>query len=306
MAPVTTGSVATGAASASSASPVATAAATPLPLTLDVLNGRVQLDASTGAIISLRLAEPETEFIAREATSSERPAGGLLRFALPLDDHPGHHVEVGTHGAPEIERIASGLRLRYTNLATEEGPVAATVEVTLTAAEDGLRLRATVHNTGDAPISQVIFPQLLGLDAIDGSDETRVQFGRGMVKPLREITIRPDDARFLEVRMQRYYVYGYGVPHAMKWFDYGSSQRGLSLYACDTRDTTQGLLVDRPDRDAERLNLLWVHYPFIQPGETWDSGEFVLLPHSGDWYTGADAYRQFASQHYPYNAPPHP
>jgi hypothetical protein len=270
-----------------------------LVLRLEALNSTVQVDPRSGALASLRLAEPLTQFVARPA------AAGLLRFALPLDDHPGHHVEAGTHGAPEIEAVDGALRLRYAALSTEEGPVAATVEITLTAAADGLRLHAAVHNTGDATIPQVLFPQLLGLAAIDGPDETRLQLARGKMRPLRELAMRPDDAHFLEVRMQRYITYGYGAgnPHAMKWCDYGSSRRGLTLYSRDTRETTQALLVDRPDRAAERINLSWVHYPFIQPGETWDSGDFVLLPHAGDWYAGARAYQRYAAGAYPYNAP---
>ena len=264
---------------------------------LDFLHGRVGLDLATGSVTSLHLAEPETEFIAR-------PSGaGLLRFALPLDDHPGHHVEVGTHGAPEADRRDAGLRLRYAALATDDGPTDVTVEITLAAAEDGLRLRARVHNAGTRPIPQVVFPQLLGLAAVDGADETRVQLGRGKLYPLRELAMRPDDAHFLEVRMQRYYTYGFGPPHTMKWLDYGSTRRGVTLYSRNTRDVTQGLLVERPDRTDERVGLSWVHYPHIAPGETWDSGDFVLVPHAGDWYAGARAYQRFAAEAYPYQAP---
>ncbi len=270
-------------------------------LALDIPGGQIHVDPHSGAVVSIRLAEPETELVEQPVAGA-----GLLRFALPLDDHPGHHVEVGTHGAPEIEEAADGtVRLRYAALLTEEGPVAATVEITLAAATDGVRLSARVHNTGDAPIPQVLFPQLLGLAAVDGPDETRLQLARGKLHPLRALAMRPDDAHFLEVRMQRYITYGYGAgnPHAMKWCDYGSSRRGLTLYAEDTRETSQALLVDRPDRASERINLSWVHYPFIQPGETWDSGDFVLLPHAGDWYAGARAYQRYAREHYPYHAP---
>jgi hypothetical protein len=61
---------------------------------LDILNGRLQIDPHSGAITSLRLSEPDTEFIARHT------GAGLLRFALPLSGHSGHHVELGTHGQP--------------------------------------------------------------------------------------------------------------------------------------------------------------------------------------------------------------
>ena len=73
-------------------------------------------------------------------------------------------------------------------------------------------------------------------------------------------------------------------------------QRGLTLYSRNTRHTTQGLVVQRADRADTRLNLRWAHYPLLQPGETWESGEYVLLPHAGDWYAGARAYKRFTER----------
>lgn len=263
---------------------------------LQLPNGAVEVDPQSGGLAALHLTEPETSFVARPSTA------GLLRFALPLSHFPSHHVEVGTHGAPTIERRDDTLTLTYETLTTSEGTFPVRVEITLMAAPDGLRLRARVHNGGSDVIPQVCFPQLLGLGAIDGAEETRIQLSRGQVWPLLELTARPDDARFLQIHLQRYIPRGSGI-HNMKWLDYGSSQRGFSLYREETRDVTQGLLVDRPDRMDDQINLSWVHFPFIQPGETWDSGEFVLLPHAGDWFAGARAYQSYAAQHYPYNAP---
>src|SRR5262245_9302926 len=119
---------------------------------LDVLNGRVEVDPDTGGLVAVRLTEPETWLI-------RQPAGaGLLRLAVPLPHHPGHLVEVGTHGRPVVERRGDAVRLRYDGLATPEGPVSVRVEIDLTAAADGLSLRARVHNAGPEAIPQVIFP----------------------------------------------------------------------------------------------------------------------------------------------------
>jgi|GEM_PF-1205381 len=264
---------------------------------VNVLNGLVEVDPVSGGLAAVHLTEPDTSFISR-------PAGaGLLRLALPRSDYPAHFVEVGTHGRPAVEVLADGgMRLRYDGLTTVDGPIPIQIELDLSPAADGLHLRARVHNGGTVPIPQVIFPQLLGLEAIDGVDGTRIQMGSGKMLPLRELAMQPDDAHYLDLRLQRYIAYGKNM-HTMKWLDYGSTRCGLSLYAQDMRDTVQGLLVVRPDRANDRIDLGWVHYPFIQPGETWDSGDFVLLVHPGDWYASARAYQRYASEHYPYHAP---
>jgi hypothetical protein len=45
--------------------------------------------------------------------------------------------------------------------------------------------------------------------------------------------------------------------------------------------------------------------PLIEPGETWESGDFVLLLHPGDWHAGARAFAEFARPAYEYHAPRH-
>jgi hypothetical protein len=200
-------------------------------------------------------------------------------------------------------------------------------EVDLTPGPAGLVLRARLRNDGDLPIPQVAFPQVLGLTAqgqeaegrvslraspaghpprvaVTGSDETRVRLSRATVWPLHQLAMRPDDASFLETPLQRYYGYG-AFEFSMKWLDYGDSRGGLTLYSRDPRYTAQGLLLERPDRDADRFALRWLHFPNILPGQTWDSGEFVIHLHEGDWHAGARAFQEFASAAYPYDAPQH-
>jgi hypothetical protein len=265
---------------------------------LDVPQGRAGVDAG-GALAALRLHDPATDFVVAP------PRAGLLRLALPLPDHFSHHAEAGTHGAPDVLGTPGGLRLTYAALTTSEGAVPVRIEIELgpDAETEGLRLRARVHNGTDGVIPQVVFPQLLGLGPVDGADGTRLQLGRGRIRPLRDITMRPDDAHFLQIPLQRYFEYGYRKPHNMKWLDYGSARAGVTLFSRDPRYHTTGLLVERPDRAAAAVDLRWVHYPHIAPGETWDSGEFVLLPHGGDWYAGARAYQRFTARAFPYNAP---
>ena len=282
---------------------------------LDVPPGRAGVD-NAGALAALRLHDPRTDFVAAPSGPPGQPApgpsspgtppgAGLLRLALPLPDHFSHYAEAGTHGAPEITAADGGLRLTYPALATSEGPVAVRIEIELAPdpETEGILLRARVHNGTPDVIPQVVFPQLLGLGAVDGVDGTRLQLGRGQLRPLRDITMRPDDAHYLQTRLQRYIEYGYGRPHNMKWLDYGSARAGVTLFSRDPRYHSTALLVERPDRAAETVDLRWVHYPHIAPGETWESGDFVLLPHAGDWYAGARAYQRFTSRTFPYNAP---
>lgn len=265
---------------------------------IDLPGGELGIDPATGAITALQLVEPATRFI---DTADGR---GLLRVAAPRTDYPSHYLEAGTHGRPEVERRNDGLRLVYPDLVSDYHPGSVRVEIDVAHTEDGLALRARVHNGSREAIPQVVFPRLLGLEAVGGVDQTRLQLARHRVHPFRELHMRPDDAWWLDRGLQTYVPYG-AIEFSMKWLDYGDARSGLTLYSRNSCYTTQGLLIARQDRDVDLVDVNWLHYPFIEPGETWDSGEYVVLLHPGDWYAGARAYRSFAVERYPYHAPRH-
>ena len=288
---------------------------------IDVRGGRVGVDVATGAVCSMRLGADGRELVGGE------PGAGLLRLALPVPGYGSHFLETGTHGRPEVHREGEGIRLVYSQLASPHHTAAIRVEIDLRPAPEGLVVRARVHNDGELAIPQVSFPQVLGLSAggqdpaarvslhasaaghpprvgVTGSDETRLRLSRGTVWPLRQLAMRPDDASFLETPLQRYYGYG-AFEFSMKWLDYGDSRGGLTLYSRDPRYRAQGLLLERPDRAKDEFALRWLHFPTIAPGSSWDSGEFVLVLHEGDWYAGARAFQEFAAEAYPYDAPSH-
>ncbi|GAB4066148.1 hypothetical protein GCM10028777_17860 [Angustibacter speluncae] len=263
---------------------------------LDVRGGRVLVDAA-GGLASL-VADDGTEYGAGTG------GRGLVRIAAPLPDYPSHYVELGTHGGPQVHEADGGLVLVHDGLTTPNAELDVRVEVRLRPAPEGLVLSTRVENRSDLRLPQVAFPQLLGLRAVGGVDGTRVRMSRGTTHPLRDLAMSPDDATFLDIALQRYYGYG-AFELSMKWLDFGSAAGGLTMYGRDPRYSAQGLLVERPGRTASTTELRWIHYPLIEPRETWESGDFVVLLHPGDWYAGARAFAEFAAKAYPYDAPQH-
>lgn len=266
-------------------------------LVLPVRGGQVVIDPETGALLRATGADGN-EFIGGAA------GRGLVRISAPMPGYPSHFVELGTHGLPTITRAGDSISILHERLSSRYAELDVRVEVTLRAALEGLVLRAKVVNNSDLRLPQIAFPQLLGLLPVGDRDATRIRMSRGTVHPLRDITMRPDDATFLDIPLQRYYGYG-AFEFSMKWIDYGSAAGGLTLYGRDPRYSAQALLVERPGRTAETVETRWIHMPLIEPGETWDSGDFVLLMHAGDWHAGARAFAEFARPAYPYNAPQH-
>ena len=44
-----------------------------------------------------------------------------------------------------------------------------------------------------------------------------------------------------------------------------------------------------------------VRYPFIKSGEVFDTGEFIIRAHQGDWHQGSLFYRQWFLEHFPFD-----
>lgn len=229
--------------------------------------------------------------------------GGLLQMAVPLDEYPGHTFRLEEQHA-EIEITDDGVIMTWQRLQTAHADLQIGVEITVRSTARGLALRAIVQNHSNVTVPQIAFPQLLGLSGLGDPRSTRLQLARHRVRPFVELAMRVDDLWWVDHKSQMYVPYGRGE-FAMKWLDFGDEVSGLTLYGTDTRYTTQGLVLDKPSPVMDSLDLRWVHYPFIGPGETWDSGDYILVGHHGDWYAGAAEFASFARKTYPYRAPRH-
>ncbi len=290
--------------------------------------GRVSIDPETGCLTALDVPPNE-----RRLVDGHR-GQGLLRVAVPLDDFPAHSLDVGLHGRPTLVQRPGGITLTYSGMTSGHADLDIETRIDLDSTDAGLVLRARVQNRSEVVIPQVAFPQLLGLDGGDpGPDpfrgrpsrhgEIAQRFGPGTdgapaddadvptlrlqlpgrrMQLSRELVMRPDDLTHSELPLQSYFWYG-SLDFNMKWLDYGDADGGVTLYSRNPEYRTQGLVVERRSRGENRYDLRWVHYPFIAPGESWDSGDYVLLAHRGDWYEGAKAYQSFTSHAYPYQAP---
>lgn len=259
-------------------------------------NARIDIDRATGGIVAIEVGDGAAGFVTQPSGS------GLLRISAPVGQYGSHYLECGIHSVPEVSHDGETLVLRYQSLNSDQGEFPIEVEVRLRGSDEGLVMSARLHNGWDAPIPQIIFPQLMDLEAVEEGEATRVQLGRHRVDPFERLTMEPDDASWMDRHLHTFLPYG-DFEFNMKWLDYGNDQRGLTLYSRDTRHVAQGIIIQRVNRFVERANLRWTHFPFLPPGETWESGEYVLLPHTGDWYAGARAYKEFTDRTYPYNAP---
>jgi len=263
-------------------------------VTLSSGRNELAVEPDTGRLAQLKGAR--TAFIPRAA------GRGPLRLHLPLPDFEAHMVEANL-SSPSIEQDRREVRMHYADMIGKRGPTGVSAQVVIRSLDDGaFELTCKVQNRSDIAIPQVFFPCLTGFTKVDGETDT-VMFGKSRFRPWQEWCGCDPNRRmqFMNHLGRPEFFVSANSPFVsgMKWMDYGGAEAGVSLFSREKTSSTQSMRVstDTPIADpAETIDLSWFFYPFIQPGETWDSPVFVLYPHEGDWRRGVLRFKQHAAQ----------
>ncbi len=264
------------------------------------LNGlEIGIDQQTGSVVSL--GSSATGVILRTAAES----AGLLDLAYPVDSFAAMRLASRFSKARVIKQ-GSGVEIRWErlgasrpNLALPAGKVVAVV--TMRAADDGKSVILSCHieNQSGTSIPQELFPDLWGLKPAGNGESTRLRLARGVVLPFADPIVPPDSAPFYaEVGWKEYPGDGgYYAENALRWLDYGSFDRGLSVFQKEWGTPERpDVLTYRSQRDPMSIRLAWQQKKNIEPGGSWDSGEFWLTPHRGGWAKGIELYRAYVKQ----------
>ncbi len=259
------------------------------------------VDEKTGALIYV--AYPATGVI----LESPADAAGLLDLAYPTRSFIPLRL-ASRFSQARVTADGGGAVITWealapsrTNVPLPNGKVFA--EIRIRPASDGrsVVLTCRIENRSSNPIPQVLFPDFHGLKPFDGVDQTRLRFARGVIRPF-ELPVRPPESAppYYDVGWKEYPAGSYYSLNALRWWDYGSLRGGLSVFQKRWGgEDRPDVLTYRSEFDPLHLRLAWQHRSRIEPGQTWESGEFWLTPHRGGWAKGIEVYRDFVAQAFP-------
>lgn len=264
------------------------------------INGlEIRLDETNGNIV--RLAYPEVGVF----LDVEKSAAGLLDLAYPISTFsplrlaPRFSKAVITREDAGVTIVWDSLSSSRPNLKTSEGKISA--RVMIRAADDGrsVVLSCRIENHSVVPIPQVLFPDLHGMQPIEGMENTRLRLSKGVAAPFAGPVSPPDKAPFyIDRGLVTYYDDEYYSLHALRWHDYGGYRGGLSMFQKEwgLEHGRSRIRTSRTEADPASLRLLWDYMEEIAPGKTWESGEFWLTPYTGGWAKGIEVYRNWVWQ----------
>lgn len=261
------------------------------------LNGlATTLDAKTGSILGLAYPGPGKML---QATPG---AAGILDLACALPKQPALRRASRFSSGAKISQTADGVTIHWEDLGASQssvalsGRVAATV--TLAAAPDGRSVIAgcRVENQSDIPITQVLFPDLIGLVPFGGASQTQLRLGGTVMSPFLSLNASAPDQIVGNPAIAAYTSGGAYGPMIARWMDLGSLAGGFSLFpkrwGLDPPTTVMLHLWET----NKKLRLMIPHSVKLARGSHWESGQFVVTPHVSGWAKGIEPYRRWARQ----------
>jgi len=272
-----------------------------------MLNGlKLTVDKRTGGLLELSYPGVGTMLKADAAQS------GLVDMACPIPAFEPMRVAT-RYSEGALVKVEEGcIQIHWDSLGANRGyagiggPIAATV--TLKACDDGRSVVMVCHvdNRSKVAVPQVLFPDFMGLQPFAGEKETVFRTAGLAARPFVELKT-PDRDYFYATRLgyspnfARYTSGGMQTGESgmvLRWFDFGSLAGGFSLFPRRWgKDTRENIYLHLPEATGA-LRLMCEHRTTIEPGQSWDSPEYILTPHTHGWAKGIEPYRDWVRQHY--------
>lgn len=261
----------------------------------------VRFDAANGAVASV------SNRVSGVAYTVNAPAPNLFEL-MTLAGQAKTRLEKAAPAAGSLigrslTREADGqtLRLDYLVPVQTGRAVKVSCRAMLADGENKVRWTISVDNRAEgAEVVEVVYPILGGLRIGRKREENFLAWpkwgaGRLIAEPQKN------------GRLNGSYV---GGGATMAWMDLFSRPADVGAPACGLYIASHdpSLLMTElrstPSADGGSLTLQMKKYAHVRSGQRWDSAEFVISVHAGDWHAGADTYRSWFCSWAPRPNPP--
>ncbi len=276
-------------------------------------NVRVALD-NEGRLVELTNRQTGNGYLA--AGARHAPWRMYYRWNTPLDG--ALELEIPTDGQRgRVRRQATNLELTYESLTgalpragqTRELQIGLQVQVTLEA--DRLIWTARIENREKdkgVEITELWLPWIYGIGDMGMGPGADVLYwptrgGRRIEAPYNKLAAAAGSAAlptgfgsnptwsYSDTGVPDYRL-TYPYPACMHWFTFNNGAEGLYIGSHDK--TLMTTVLDVAADAGKGMSASIVKFPFVKPGETWNSEPVVVRLYRGDWHEAARTYRAWA------------
>lgn len=285
--------------------------AEPRDWTIENEHFSLSLDPASGSLSSLVVKRNRSELI------GEKRLLANFRIGLPLPEYQCNYIEGPAQKPVTVNKTDSGFDVHFSGLQSEKGQYPLDLSYTITLAEDEVRFRARFVNKSDYAVSEFWFPRIGGWTGFGGRDALLAVPGYTSCAHNVSLFRHFPGRRDLGAEAAEYSIDYPGM--AMPWWDIYDEANDAGLYlgyhdkTCrfgtfhtyltpnTSGDTDAWLTEEQAAGDPVGLVFSHVRYPFIKSGEVFDTGEFIIRSHRGDWHQGSLFYREWFLKNFPFD-----
>jgi len=274
----------------------------------------LSLDPASGALSSLIVKRNRSELI------GEKRLLANFQICLPLPDYQCNYIHGMSQKPVAVKTTGTGFSVRFSNLRSPKGEFPIDLAYTVSLIDDEVRFRAQLTNMTDHPIAEFWFPRIGGWTEFGGRDALLATPEYQSCAHATSLFKQFPGVRGLGADAAEYSTDYPGLAGlAMPWWEIYDAAHDTGLYlgyhdkTCrystfhtflfpDTSGDTDAWLTGEQAAGAP-VGLVFSHvrYPFIKSGEVFDTGEFILRVHQGDWHQGSLFYRKWFLEHFPFD-----
>ncbi len=250
----------------------------------------------------------------------EKQLAANFRLCVPLPGYQSNYVEGIEQSDISVSSEGNDtVKVSITGMQSEKGQIYITLSYSIQLKEDRIVFKSNLKNNTPYEISEFWFPRIGGWKECFASNEAKLATpGYLDCRHETEIFKSFPGGKGLGAEAAEYSTDYPGM--MMPWWDIydEKSDSGLFMAYLDTifrvstwhtylypnkkGQTVNNWLTDK-EAAGQPVGLIFSHvrYPFIKDGETFETGEFVLFFHEGDWHEGSLFYRDWFMKHFPFD-----
>lgn len=280
------------------------------PVMLENAHFKITFDARNGAITSFVVKKNNSDLV------GEKRLAANFRIGLPLKDYLANYIEGEEQKAISVKKEGNTVVVKFSGMQSIKGSYNLDLTCRIQLEGDAVSFRSRLTNHTEYPVSEFWFPRIGGWTQFGQDSEAK------MAVPGYNNDCRQNIALFKKFPSTR--VFGAEAAEwsadypgmTMPWWYLYDEKNDLGLYM-GYHDTTfrystwhtyltpnvaqQGEWLKPQQAGGEPVGITFSHvrYPFIQSGETFESGVFIIRAGKGDWHDGVKTYRDWFVSHFP-------
>ena len=266
-----------------------------------------------GAISSFFIKTNNCELIEEKSLASN------FRICLPLEDYQCNYIDGTDQSNAIIEKENNKIKVSFSNMESEKGTFPISLSYSISLVDDQVVFHSNLINECDIPVSEFWFPRIGGWKQF-GSDRNAKLATPGYLDCNHDVSLFKNfpGRRDLGAEAAEWLT---GYPGmVMPWWDIFDEQSDTGLYM-GYHDTIlrssmwhtylcpnisghgDDKWLTKEESCGNPVGLIFSHvrFPYIKSGESFDSGDFIIRVHKGDWHQGSLFYRDWFMKHFPFD-----